>query len=89
MVAAAAVLSIGKDPREGKQQASGTHVYLQDERNANILIGIRDGVLDSFDLVWRPQVRGESEICVGWGRVRCVSDRGMLNTGWVLFNSNV
>ncbi len=29
----------------------GTHVYLPDERNANVLVGIRDGVLDTFELV--------------------------------------
>jgi hypothetical protein len=28
-----------------------------DARNENVLVGIRDGVLDTFDLIWRPQVR--------------------------------
>lgn len=35
---------------------SGTHVCVADARNENVLVGIRDGVLDTFDLVWRPQV---------------------------------
>ncbi len=37
--------------------AGGTHAHAADPRNANVLVGIRDGVLDTFDLLWRPQVR--------------------------------
>jgi hypothetical protein len=36
--------------------STGTHVCVPDARNENVLVGIRDGVLDTFDLVWRPQV---------------------------------
>lgn len=32
-------------------QKVGTHVYTQDDRNADILIGMRDGVNGHFDLV--------------------------------------
>lgn len=45
--------SAGSSGAGGK---SGTHVYLVDPRNADVLVGIRDGMLDTFDLVWRPQV---------------------------------
>jgi hypothetical protein len=31
-------------------------VCVPDARNENVLVGIRDGVLDTFDLIWRPQV---------------------------------
>eukprot|EP00798_Chlamydomonas_sp_ICE-L_P021413 gene21413-28371_t len=31
-------------------EKSGTHVYAQDRRNENIMIGMRDGVADSFEL---------------------------------------
>jgi hypothetical protein len=44
--------------------ASGTHVVIPDSRNDNVLVGIRDGTTDAFDVVWRPQVRvGSSLIC--------------------------
>lgn len=35
----------------GKKEKMGTHVYLQDLRNADILIGIRNGVTGTFDTV--------------------------------------
>ncbi|GLC47548.1 hypothetical protein PLESTM_002100400, partial [Pleodorina starrii] len=35
----------------------GTHVYVSDPRNADVLIGIRDGVSGRFELVWRPHAR--------------------------------
>ena len=35
----------------------GTHAYTADPRNADVLIGIRDGVRDSFELVWRPEAK--------------------------------
>jgi hypothetical protein len=30
---------------------SGTHVYVADERNKDVLVGIRDGMHSTFDLV--------------------------------------
>ncbi|KAG2433280.1 hypothetical protein HXX76_008347 [Chlamydomonas incerta] len=36
---------------------TGTHVYVQDPRNEDVLIGIRDGVTERFELVWRPHAR--------------------------------
>lgn len=42
----------------GKQPSkSGTHAYKEDPRNADILVGMRDGVTGSFSLVWRPEAR--------------------------------
>lgn len=35
----------------------GTHAYHPDPRNADILIGIRDGVSGAFSTVWRPMAR--------------------------------
>ena len=40
--------------RKKDEEKRGTHAYAQDPRNAHVLIGMRDGVSDSFDLVWRP-----------------------------------
>ena len=57
--AAAAAAAAGKrtSADAGGSTSSGTHVYVADTRNENILVGIRDGVTDNFDLIWRPQVR--------------------------------
>ena len=35
----------------------GTHAYLPDPRNSDVLVGIRDGVTGHFDLVWRPEAK--------------------------------
>eukprot|EP00877_Chromochloris_zofingiensis_P002893 jgi/Chrzof1/12604/Cz07g00200.t1 len=53
MSANAAAGGGGQKPGGGK---SGTHVYIDDPRNADVLVGMRDGVSDTFELVWRPQV---------------------------------
>ena len=37
--------------------STGTHAHSADPRNENILIGIRDGVSNRFDLVWRPEAK--------------------------------
>jgi len=37
--------------------SSGTHAHAADPRNENILIGMRDGVNNRFDLVWRPEAK--------------------------------
>jgi protein-lysine N-methyltransferase EEF2KMT len=37
--------------------SGGTHAHSNDPRNENILIGIRDGVNNRFDLVWRPEAK--------------------------------
>ena len=57
--AAAAGGSSGSEAAAGcssSSSGSGTHVCVSDARNEDVLVGIRDGVLDTFDLVWRPQV---------------------------------
>lgn len=36
---------------------SGTHVYQADPRNADIMIGMRDGVTGRFSLTWRPSAK--------------------------------
>lgn len=36
---------------------TGTHVHLPDPRNADVLVGMRDGVTGHFDLVWRPEAK--------------------------------
>ncbi|KAF8057631.1 branched-chain-amino-acid aminotransferase-like protein 1 [Scenedesmus sp. PABB004] len=41
----------------GASSALGSHVCAPDPRNADVLVGVRDGVADCFDLVWRPQAR--------------------------------
>ena len=41
----------------GSAGKAGTHVYVDDPRNADILIGIRDGVSQRFELVWRPAAK--------------------------------
>lgn len=38
-----------------KSEKSGTHVYKQDARNADVLVGMRDGVRGTFEMVWRGQ----------------------------------
>ncbi|KAL4521258.1 hypothetical protein Ndes2437A_g05190 [Nannochloris sp. 'desiccata'] len=37
--------------------STGTHAHAADPRNENILIGIRDGFNNRFDLVWRPDAK--------------------------------
>ncbi|GIL89748.1 hypothetical protein Vretimale_16602 [Volvox reticuliferus] len=44
-------------PAGGGAHRVGTHVYVQDPRNEDVLIGIRDGVSGRFELVWRPHAR--------------------------------
>ena len=39
------------------RSTGGTHVYKQDPRNADILVGMRDGVSGRFSLVWRPHAK--------------------------------
>jgi hypothetical protein len=36
---------------------TGTHVYKQDARNADVLVGMRDGVRGAFSLTWRPHAK--------------------------------
>lgn len=49
-------------PQQAQQQRDvvqkgGTHSYAPDPRNADILIGMRDGVTGDFSLVWRPEAK--------------------------------
>ncbi|KAK9809273.1 hypothetical protein WJX72_012545 [[Myrmecia] bisecta] len=44
-------------PGDMQRQRHGTHAYEDDERNANILIGMRDGVSGAFHQVWRPAAK--------------------------------
>lgn len=60
---ALAAVAVGEDqkqrgpgPGAGTGVVGGSHAHAADARNAEVLVGVRDGVLDSFDLVWRPQV---------------------------------
>ncbi|GIL57356.1 hypothetical protein Vafri_12609 [Volvox africanus] len=46
-----------QSPGVGGKHPGGTHVYVQDPRNEDVLIGIRDGVSGRFELVWRPHAR--------------------------------
>jgi branched-chain amino acid aminotransferase len=46
-----------EDETERKEKKGGTHAYTADPRNADVLIGLRDGVRDVFELTWRPEVR--------------------------------
>jgi hypothetical protein len=41
----------------GAGVAGGSHAHAADPRNADVLVGVRDGVLDTFDLILRSQVR--------------------------------
>ncbi|GLI67547.1 hypothetical protein VaNZ11_011772 [Volvox africanus] len=50
-------LSGFQSPGGGGAHQGGTHVYVQDPRNEDVLIGIRDGVSSRFELVWRPHAR--------------------------------
>lgn len=52
----AAITSATMGQQQGRGGSHGTHAVLPDARNADVLVGIRDGVSGSFDLVWRPQV---------------------------------
>ncbi|MEW5319325.1 MAG: hypothetical protein WDW38_010484 [Sanguina aurantia] len=55
--AAAAAAAATQQQGAGRGHAAaetGTHVYSSDARNADVLVGIRDGVLDALELVWRP-----------------------------------
>eukprot|EP00887_Chlorella_sp_A99_P000443 scaffold17.g443.t1 len=50
----------GEGPPGGpirQQKQHGTHAYAADPRNADILVGMRDGVTGRFDLVWRPEAK--------------------------------
>jgi hypothetical protein len=40
-----------------QKKKGGTHAYAADPRNADVLIGVRDGVRDAFELVWRPEAK--------------------------------
>ncbi|GFR44350.1 hypothetical protein Agub_g5567, partial [Astrephomene gubernaculifera] len=54
----AAAVDAAADKEKGSSKSkSGTHVYLADPRNADVLVGIRDGVSGRFQLVWRPHAR--------------------------------
>jgi hypothetical protein len=44
-------------PAPAPSPGGGTHAYAPDPRNADVLIGIRDGVSGRYDLVWRPEAR--------------------------------
>ncbi|KAG2488877.1 hypothetical protein HYH03_012672 [Edaphochlamys debaryana] len=55
--AAAEQASAGQGHEQKKKGKTGTHVYVDDPRNADVAIGIRDGVTGRFDLVWRPHAR--------------------------------
>lgn len=37
--------------------AGGTHAHAYDPRNADVLVGIRDGVTGAYDLIWRPEAK--------------------------------
>lgn len=51
-VSAAAAATKQQEARRGHAAAkTGTHVYSSDVRNADVLVGIRDGVLDAMELV--------------------------------------
>lgn len=39
---------------DGHHDRGGTHSFQADPRNADVLVGIRNGVHGSFELVWRP-----------------------------------
>jgi len=58
--AAAAAVAAARDAAAtrggGGGVAGGTHAHAADARNAEVLVGVRDGVMDTFDLMWRPQV---------------------------------
>eukprot|EP00873_Tetraselmis_striata_P007128 jgi/Tetstr1/427392/TSEL_017556.t1 len=45
------------EPGHTAAATGATHAYKADERNANILIGIRDGVSMQFEAVWRPEAK--------------------------------
>ena len=48
------------DKRQRDKKAGGgggTHAYTSDPRNADVLIGVRDGVRDVFELTWRPEAK--------------------------------
>ncbi|KAI3431784.1 hypothetical protein D9Q98_010538 [Chlorella vulgaris] len=55
--AAAAGSSASSSAGGSEKQHSGTHAYLDDPRNADILVGMWDGVTGGFDLVWRPEAK--------------------------------
>lgn len=48
------------DVSEVSPEKGGTHSYKIDPRNEEIHIGIRDGVNDKFDFVWRPDAKVSS-----------------------------
>jgi hypothetical protein len=74
-----AAVTAGTGASLGNATAStGTHVCVPDSRNDHILVGIRDGLADAFDLVWRPQVRPRVVLCVCWGGG--VADAGHVGT---------
>lgn len=49
--------TVAPQQKGGACKASGTHVYTPDPRNADILVGMRDGVSGKFELVWRPAAK--------------------------------
>lgn len=40
-----------------RKNKGGTHVYIPDERNKDVLVGIRDGMSLQFNLIWRPEAK--------------------------------
>ncbi|KAL4439885.1 hypothetical protein ABPG75_002886 [Micractinium tetrahymenae] len=46
-----------QEQQPGGVKKGGTHSYIPDARNADIVIGMRDGVTGDFSLVWRPEAR--------------------------------
>lgn len=51
----------------GEEKKGGTHVYDQDARNADVVVGMRDGMTGVFSLVHRADAK------VGDGIVRSLS----------------
>jgi len=46
-----------RDDVAGNYSMGATHSYKSDPRNDDILIGIRDSVSGTFDLIWRPEAK--------------------------------
>lgn len=46
-----------REAKRERRELGGTHAYAADSRNADVLIGVRDGVRDTFELVWRPEAK--------------------------------
>jgi len=44
-------------PMKRRNNTGGTHVYIPDDRNKDVLVGIRDGMSLQFNLIWRPEAK--------------------------------